>query len=258
MMQRPWARYGGPLLLLALSGILCCGPAAAQDYEREARKARETLATLDAGEPVYLTQANGHLFLGLWLPAASARGVAIVAHGRGWAPDVDLYGDLRVRLAEAGWATLSIQLPVLDPSASKLGDYMRTYPDATERFTLAVEWAHAKGIGPVAIVSHSLGATMANQYLIRARDGKVRAWVFLSIINGLEDIFRIDIPVLDVYGEADWSVTVVGADERRRQIERIPGSRQVMIAGAQHFYEDRRKELAAAVIEFLDAAAGAR
>ena len=56
------------------------------------------------------------------------------------------------------------------------------------------------------------------------------AWVYIGIINGLEDMFRIQIPVLDIYGSLDWSVTI-GADERRMQILRIPGSRQVMVDG---------------------------
>jgi acetyl esterase/lipase len=237
------------------------GPAAAQDYEREARWARETLASLNFGEPVYLQQAKGHRFLALWLPAAKPRGAVIVAHGRGWAPDYELYGELRLRLADAGWSTLSIQLPVLHGSHSKLGDYLFTYPDAIERFRLAAAWLRANagaGRERIAIVSHSLGATMANQYLIRAEDGPVGAWVFLGILNGLEDMFRLKIPVLDVYAEHDWSVIVVGADERRKQIERVPGSRQVMIRGAQHFYEGHRDELVALITSFLVQAFEAR
>lgn len=242
------------LMLSLLGGVLPAQPVFAQDYEREARWREDTLKNLDFGEPVDLVQKNGHRFLALWLPADKPRGVAIVAHGRGWAPNVELYGDLRVRLADAGWSTLSIQLPVLAPSSSKLGDYMDTYPDAIERFRLAVEWVRAKTKGPIAIVSHSLGATMANQYLIRTSDGYVGAWVCLGIINGLEDMFRIQIPVLDVYGELDWSVTIVGADERRKQIERIAGSKQVMIRGAKHFYDLQRAELTTVVVDFLDKA----
>lgn len=230
-----------------------CGPAWAQDHAREASKARQTLATLDFGEPVWLQQASGHRFLALWLEADHPRGVVITAHGRGWSPEYDLYGDLRLRLADAGWSTLALQMPVLDPSASKLGDYLATYPDAIERFRLAVEWARARSALPLSIVSHSLGSTMANQYLIRADDARVGAWVCLSIINGLEDMFRLRIPVLDIYGENDWSVTVVGAGERLRQIERVPGSRQVMLPGAQHFYEGRRDELLRVIVEFLSA-----
>jgi pimeloyl-ACP methyl ester carboxylesterase len=248
---------------LVAAAAFSFGPAAAQsivrpdaqDLAREAQKDRETLATLDFGEAVRIRQANGHAFLALWLAAERPRGVALIAHGRGWSPNHDLYNDLRVRLADAGWSTLAIQLPVLDPSASKLGDYLWTYPDAVERFRLAVDWAKAKSPGPLAIVSHSLGATMANQYLIRTDDGKVGAWVFLSIINGLEDMFRLRIPVLDVYGEQDWSVTMFGAEERRAQIARVPGSRQVMLAGAPHFYDGQRELLARTVVEFLDATA---
>lgn len=258
---RVTARLGGPFrwraaacAALTLATLAACTAVRAQDHAREAVKARETLATLDFGEAHTLAQANGHRFLALWLPAQRPRGVAIVAHGRGWSPNFELYGDLRVRLADAGWSTLSIQLPVLDPAASKLGDYMRTYPDAIERFALSVDWVRSRNPGlPVAIVSHSLGATMANQYLIHRPDAPVGAWVFLSIINGLEDMFRIRIPVLDVYAERDWNVTVVGADERRAQIERIPGSRQVMVRAAEHFYDARRAELARTIVEFLDA-----
>jgi acetyl esterase/lipase len=231
------------------------GPIAAwgQDYERESRWEKSTLATLDFGEPVHLVQAGGHRFLGLWQPAAKPRGAVLVVHGRGWAPDFELYGALRTQIAESGWSTLSIQMPVLAGTA-KLGDYVDIYPDAIERIKLAVDWLRAKGFDRVAIVSHSLGATMANQYLIRASDGKVGAWVFLSILNGLEDMFRLRIPVLDLYADGDWEVIRVGADERRKQIERIRGSRQVMVHHSDHFYEGLRPEVVRIVVDFLDQA----
>ena len=241
-------RFGGFLCwLFALAG----GSVAAQDHEREARWESETLATLVDGEPVRLLQANGHRFLALWLPAKPSRGAVIIAHGRGWAPDYDLYGILRVKLADAGYSTLSIQMPVL-PGTAKIGDYIPTYGDASERIDLAAQWLRARGEGKVAIVSHSLGATMANYYLINRPEPKVDAWVFISIINGLEDMFRIKIPVLDVYGSNDWSVTIVGADERRKQIMRIPGSEQVVVDGAMHFFEGRQDALTKITVRFLD------
>ena len=65
-------------------------------------------------------------------------------------------------------------------------------------------------------------------------------------------MFRIQIPVLDIYGSLDWSVTIVGADERRKQIQRIPGSRQVVVDGAMHFFEDRQDILNRHIVSFLD------
>jgi pimeloyl-ACP methyl ester carboxylesterase len=207
-----------------------------------------------AGDAVYLTQKNGHRFLALYLPARQPRGALIVAHGRGWAPDYDLYCALRTKLADAGYSTLSIQLPVL-PGTAKVGDYLPTFPDADERFALAAAWLRERGHRDIAIVSHSLGATMANHYLIHAeKTSPVGAWVFIGIINGLEDMFRIRIPVLDVFGEQDWDITRVGAGERLAQIARIRGSQQVVVKNAQHFFEGRDDELTRVIVAFLDRA----
>ena len=236
--------------LLAAALLWACGTAVAQDYEREARWAKETLAALVVGEAVQIEQKNGHRFLGLYTPAAKPLGAVIVAHGRGWGPDFELYGALRTLLADAGYSTLSIQLPVL-PGTAKIGDYLPMFSDSTERFALAAQWLRAKGFKQVAIVSHSLGATMANQYLITTPNPAVDAWVFISIINGLEDMFRIKVPVLDVYGTLDWQVTRYGGEERRTQILKVPGSEQVVIQGAEHFFERQTDELTRVIASFL-------
>ena len=77
---------------------------------------------------------------------------------------VSHHGSLRTELADSGYTTLSIQLPVLGGSG-KIGDYIPLYPDARERFQLAAECLKSRGYRDIAIVSHSRGATMANQYL---------------------------------------------------------------------------------------------
>jgi pimeloyl-ACP methyl ester carboxylesterase len=233
-------------LLLCLSGF-----ASGQDYEREQRWADQILPSVMVGDVVWLQQKNGHKFLALYTEAKNARGAAIVAHGRGWSPDYELYGILRTKLAEAGYTTLAIQLPVLGGGA-KIGDYLPTYPDARERFQIAADYLKAKGYRNVAIVSHSLGATMANQYLIDTEDKTVKAWVFVGIINGLEEMFRIKIPVLDVFGGKDWEVTQVGAYERRKQIMKIKGSDQIIVPDALHFFEGKEDELTAIIVRFLD------
>ena len=112
-----------------------------------------------------------------------------------------------------------------------------------ERFQLAADFLKAKGYKNIAIVSHSLGATMANQYLIKTDDKTVKAWVFIGIINGLEEMFRIKIPVLDVFGSKDWEITQVGAYERKKQIMKIKGSDQIVVPDALHFFEGREDEL---------------
>jgi len=242
---------GAPCAFLLLALVGTAFGVSAQDYEREKRWADQILPTLMVGDAVWLQQKNGHRFLALHAEAKPARGAVIVAHGRGWSPDFELYGSLRTQLAEQGYSTLSIQLPVL-PSTAILGLYVPLYPDSRERFQLAVDFLKAKGYKNIAIVSHSLGATMANQYLIRTEDNSVGAWVFIGILQGLEEMFRIKIPVLDVFGGNDWTVTMWGADERRKQILANPGSGQIMVPEATHFFENREDELVRIIIAFLD------
>ncbi len=237
--------------VLSLALLFSCLAVNAQDYPREKRWADQIVPGLVVGEAVWIAQKNGHKFLSLWTEAEKPRGAIILAHGRGWNPDFELYGVLRVKLAEQGYSTLSIQLPILGGGA-KIGDYIPTYPEAAERFHLAAEWLKARGFYNVSIVSHSLGATMANQYLINTADTYVKAWVFIGIINGLEEMFRIKIPVLDVYGGKDWEVTQVGAYERKRQILKIAGSRQVVVPDALHFFEQKEEELVEEIVGWLD------
>lgn len=203
------------------------------------------------GDAVWLQQKNGHKFLSLYTEAKNPKAGLIIAHGRGWSPDFELYGTLRTRLAEMGYTTLSIQLPVL-PSTAILGLYVPLYPDARERFQLAVDFLKGKGYKNIAIVSHSLGATMANQYLIRTDDTSVKAWVFVGILQGLEEMYRIKIPVLDVFGSKDWDVTRWGAEERKKQIDKVPGSGQVIVPKATHFFEGQEEDLLKVIKLFLD------
>jgi len=76
--------------------------------------------------------------------------------------------------------------------------------------------------------------------------------VFIGIINGLEEMFRIKIPVMDVYGGKDWEITQVGAYERKKQIDKVPGSEQVVVKDALHFFEGREDELVKLIVGFLD------
>jgi hypothetical protein len=237
--------------MLLLLAMLAAPAWAISDYDREKRWSDQILPSLMVGEAVWLEQSNGHKFLALYTEAEKPRGALIVAHGRGWSPDYELYGALRTKLAEQGYTTLAIQLPVLGGGA-KIGDYIPTYPDAEERFALAAKFLSAKGYKNIGIVSHSLGATMANYYLINVKETPVKAWAFIGIINGLEEMFRIRIPVLDVFGGKDWEITQVGAYERKKQIDKVQGSEQIMVKDALHFFEGREDELVQVLTGFLD------
>jgi pimeloyl-ACP methyl ester carboxylesterase len=209
----------GGVALFSLAAF--AGPTA--DYAREKKWADEIVPGLVVGDPVYLQTPRGHhKFLTLFTPADTGKAV-IVVHGLGIHPDWGMVGTLRTELADRGFATLSIQMPILAVDA-KAEDYPPTFPEAAERIAEAVEFLKAKGYQQVAIVSHSMGS--------------------------VGDYKALKLPVLDLYGDNDLPPVLANAGKRKQSLA-AKDSRQVMIARADHFFTGRETEMVAAVADFL-------
>jgi pimeloyl-ACP methyl ester carboxylesterase len=221
----------------------------ASDYAREKKWADEVLPSVLTGDPVYLEQANGHKFLGLYTPTGQAKAGVIVVHGIGIHPDWGLISMLRQGLAESGYATLSIQMPILAADA-KAEQYPPTFDEAAERLRLAVAYLQAKGHRKVAIVSHSLGCRMTYHYLARQPEAPVRSWVMLST-PAPDDLARLKLPILDLYGENDLDQVVKKASVRAKGLVQ-KGSTQLRMPGADHFFEGKDEALLGSVRDFLD------
>ena len=225
-------------------------PAAAQDYEREKRWAAEIVPNLVVGDAVQLKLPSGREFLGLFTERKGASAVLLL-HGVGVHPDHGLTGTLRVALADLGYATLSIQLPV-QKSDAQLEDYYPTvFPEAVERIRAGGAWLQERGYRRVAVLSHSMGSWMANVYYEKTSDPPFAGWVCIGLTGGFGGMRNVRVPVLDLYGEHDLP-PVLRADWRRRAtLLSIDGSKQVRIAGADHHYTGKEKELASQIGEFL-------
>ena len=239
------------LFLIALASL----PAAAQDYERERRWEREIVPSIVAGEALKL-RAAGREFLAIHTRANDARGAVVLAHGRNVHPDHEIIGVLRMRLADLGFDTLSIQMPILGPEATRLEEYYpRLFPEAAERLEAAARWLAERGERRVALLSHSMGSWMANEYFDNAEATPYRAWVCLGLTGGFSwATYRSPRPILDVYGENDIPTVLNAAWRRRITLAFAPqGSRQVEIAGADHFFTGREAEVARLVADWLGA-----
>ena len=239
--------------LLALVVLLGAAVAQGQDYAREARWAAEVKASLVVGDAVSLNLASGREFLGLWTEAAGAKPAILLVHGVGVHPDHGVIGILRASLAEAGFPTLSIQMPV-QASDAKLDDYYpAVFPEAGERIAAGAAWLKAKGVARVVLLSHSMGSWMSNVYYENTPRPPFAAWICMGLTGGFGGLSNVQVPILDVYGENDLP-NVLRADWRRRNaISAIAGSRQVRVAGADHHYLGRERELAAVIAEFVAA-----
>jgi alpha/beta superfamily hydrolase len=235
------------LLALALHAAAAC----AQDYEREKRLAAEVVPNLVVGDAVQVKLPAGREFLGLYAEAKPAKGAVLLVHGVGRHPDYGVIGTLRVALSEMGFSTLSIQMPV-QKSEGRLDDYYPTvFPEAVERIRAGARWLAAKGYARPVLLSHSMGSWMSNVYYEETADAQFSAWVCMGLTGGFGGMRNVTVPVLDAFGENDLA-PVLRADWRRRlTLNSIEGSKQVKVAGADHNFTGREKELAAAIRDFI-------
>ena len=243
--------------LLALLTALLLAPAVhAQknmlDLERERSWAAEIEGSIVVGNPVYLEVKGQQPFLNIYTKVPGAKVAVIVLHGLRRHPDWNLIGSLRVGLADAGYTTFSMQLPVLTAGA-KFEHYVPYYPDAAERVKAGVEFLRQEGFEKIAIVSHSIASRIANWYLWHNEGAPIAAWASVGIVAGIYDwIDAIPCPLLDLYAEKDFQDVLWQAYRRKAQVEQIKGGRQVVAPGTDHFFEGNEDALVDYVRQFFD------
>jgi pimeloyl-ACP methyl ester carboxylesterase len=218
------------------------------DYAREQKWAAEVVPGLVVGDPVYLQTPRGHhKFLTLFTPVADSHKAVVVVHGMGIHPDWGMVGTLRTELADRGYTTLSIQMPILAADA-KGEAYPPTFPEAAERIAEAVAFLKAKGYTELAIVSHSMGSRMSGVYMAGQPDPAVKAWASLGLSSGTYATLKL--PVLDLYGANDLPQVLTGASQRKQSLV-ASGSKQVVVAQTDHFFTGHEGEMVEAVAAFL-------
>jgi pimeloyl-ACP methyl ester carboxylesterase len=236
--------------LAALFSLVAMAGAGGADYAREQKWADEVVPGLVVGDPVYLQTPRGHhKFLTLFTPVAGTDKAVIVVHGMGIHPDWGMVGTLRTELADRGFATLSIQMPILAADA-KGEAYPPTFPEAAERIGEAVKFLKSKGYTKLGIVSHSMGSRMSRVYVTGKPDPAVKAWASLGL--SYDDYAGVKLPVLDLYGDNDLPAVLDNVKKRKGSLK-AAGSEQMVIPHTDHFYTGHEAEMVAAVADFLNA-----
>jgi Protein of unknown function (DUF3530) len=237
--------------VLLLAFLLAACSAAAQDYDREKRWAAEVVPGLVVGDAVQLKLPSGREFLGIYAENKAAKNAIVLVHGIGVHPDHSVIGVLRVTLSEMGYATLSIQMPVLASDAAPSEYFPALFPEAVARIQSGADWLAVRGYPRPVLLSHSMGSWMSNVYYERTQNAPYSAWICMGRSGEFGRMGNVRVPVLDLYGENDLG-SVRRADWRRRIVlNTIPGSKQMMISGADHFYAGKEKELAGVIAAFL-------
>lgn len=239
-------------LATALAAASACAQSLS-DFAREKRWADEIVPGLVVGDAVQLRTGDGIGFLALYTPVERAKAAVLLAHGPGLHPDHGITGELRVYLADRGYTTLSLQMPVLAAEVDDGSEYRKLYPEAARRIAAGMQFLKDKGASRISLVSHAMGSGMAFDYLRRERDAPVFAWAALSFYGEFGEFGGAGFPVLDLYGAADYRGIRGPAAERARVLRARPGSKQLAVPDGGHFLAGGEKSAMREVAAFLDA-----
>ncbi len=253
--------------LILISILLVSHAALASDQIREQRFAAEVENQLLIGKGVTL-KAGEMEFYAIHTEVMSplSKGAVILLHDREAHPNwPDVIRPLRTGLAERGWETLSLQMPLAGVD-SDWRMYEQVIPEGGPRIAAAVEFLKQRKIKNIVLLGHSLGGRMAVHYLADAKPPKeVRALVLIGmalepegspILTG-EALAKVELPVFDLYGSRDLD-SVLHSAKRRAAAGRMAKNtayRQVRMTGADHFFHRLERALVSRVYSWIGKAA---
>jgi len=255
-----------PIPCLLVSVCMLFQLAARADQTREESIA-EVLAQRLPGEELVEIREPDREFLGLLREHATMheRGAIILVHGMGQHPDwPQVIAPLRRALPDAGWTTLSVQMPILAPEVP-IADYGTTLVEAGNRLGASIQHLRDRHYQRIVIVGYGFGAATAAWYVARDPGRRSAALVSISMLaqrylnprlKVLDFLKEIDIPLLDIYGNRDYDEVLAGA-RQRRLAGRQNGNdayRQIRIDGADHSFTGREADLAQLIVDWLDQA----
>ncbi len=221
------------------------------DVAREARWRAEIEPNIVVGDAQTLKTREGREFFAIFTEGKQKDVAFVLVHGVGVNPDFGFIGRLRVLLADEGYATLSIQMPVLATESATPDAYATTFPDAASRVASAHTWMRERGYAKIVLASHSMGAWMSNVYFQNTPNSPYAGWIAMGVTGRILSIGSNSLPLLDLYGENDLPVNLSKAWLRRAHLWFLPNSEQRMIAKADHHYASVEKDAARVIIEFV-------
>jgi pimeloyl-ACP methyl ester carboxylesterase len=239
------------ILLLSLLAWISALGASGSDVAKERRWAEQVIDGLLDGDEVWLKDASGHEFLGIFTEGDAESGRAVLLlHGIGVHPNwPDVIYPLRAGLYEQGITTLSIQMPILANDADP-EEYLPLFAEVPGRIDAALDSLDDAGSPNVTLVAHSMGAAMAVYYLSRDPSSAVDSLVIIGMSPGIkadeniERLRQIDLPVFDLYGGKDLEPVLASASQRAAAGRAAsPDYRQQRVEAANHFFQGQEAEL---------------
>jgi pimeloyl-ACP methyl ester carboxylesterase len=232
----------------------------ASDLAKEKRWASQVVDGIIDGDAVWLNDGNND-FLGIYTEAEENKARAvIVMHGTGIHPDwPQVVQPLRVGLTEHNWNTLSIQMPIL-PNEAEYHEYAPLYDEVAPRINAAIEYLKKNGSKDIILIGHSQGSSMTAYYLATSKK-ELKGFVAIGMaafakdprMDSIKSLEKINIPVLDLYGDEDLDNIIASVEQRAAAAKKANNKNftQIKITG-NHFFDGHEDALVKTVAEWLE------
>ncbi len=253
--------------LILISMLIVSHAALASDQIREQRFATAVEKQLLIGKGVNLKAGDTEFYaIHTEVMSPVQKGAVILLHDREAHPNwPDVIRPLRTGLADRGWETLSLQMPLAGVD-SDWRMYEQVIAEGSPRIAAAVAFLKQRKIKNIVLLGHSLGGRMAVHYLEDAKPPKeLRALVLIgmalepegSAVKTGEALAKVELPVFDLYGSRDLDSVLHSAKQRMAagRMAKNSGYRQVKMTGADHFFHRLERALVARVYAWISKAA---
>jgi hypothetical protein len=250
------------LIPLLLTLLLLCSDLFAANLAQEQRLSEALIGPELQGEAQWLTAEDVRFLAISQKSHANERlGGAILLHDADdHADGPAVIGPLRRHLALRGWHTLSLQLPRPTQPLTQAGRAEATAL-ALARLQAAAAFFNTQNTTPLVLVGHGLGAEMALAYLAASpeNDGLALVAIGLAANEGddadpvIQNISRLQRPMLDIFGDRDRPEVLASAQARRGAAKRNRREdyRQDRVMGADHHFSGLQASLQHRIASWL-------
>ena len=125
---------------------------------------------------------------------------------------------------------------------------MPIFPYAHQRISAAIDFFKEQDINNIVIVAHGCGAHMSMSYIDKYGNSDISAYVGIGM--GATDykqkiirqfpLAKMDMPILDIFGEKDYPGVVRLAKQRKPLLNKGNNRNlQLLVEDADHYYQER-------------------
>ncbi len=192
-------------------------------------------------------QAEGEEFIAIHQPRQQGepRGGIVLLHDQaGNANSLEVIRPLRLGLADAGWDTLSLQLPAGYRDADA-GDWRDQQARINARLQAGLAWLKDNNIETQAVIAQGDTGIILLPSAATGAPPELQALVLVSTAladdiaaETLAPVAELTLPLLDIYAERDIAGVIDSATKRRQLLENSQSRsfRQITVAGATSGY----------------------